>query len=148
VHLDELGTEGDDLARPLRLVGDADQVDDHSLAVRLGRLDGTGDGAVTRRAEHRDQVGTGGEGDVRLELSGIHRLQIGEDDLVGVGLLHGGDRRQSGALDERRAELEDVDVRRRGGGELEGGLGGERVHGELQFHRVLIGVSRAAGCRR
>ncbi len=46
VHLDELGTQGANFLCAGGLVLDTDQVNDNTLVVGLGCLDGTGDGGV------------------------------------------------------------------------------------------------------
>ena len=141
MHLHEHGAEGDDLSGPCGLVGHTDQIDDDALAVLGRRGDRAGDRAVTGDAEHGDQIRSGREGDVSFQLAGIHGLEIGEDGLVGVGGLDRRDRREALALDQRGAELEDVDVGGGLRGEVEGGLGGQGVHGELQSH-VRVSLSR------
>ncbi|MBB3326456.1 hypothetical protein FHX39_001400 [Friedmanniella antarctica] len=61
---------------------------------RTGGLHGTDDGAVAGGAEDGDQICACREGDVGIELAGVRRLQVGEDDLVRVRCLSGGDRAQ------------------------------------------------------
>ena len=134
VELDPGDAEGLELLEAGGLVGDTDHVGDDGLVVGLAGLDGAGDGAVAGGGEDGHDVGTGLEGEVGFELTGVHGLHVGEDELVGVGGLDVGDDAEALLLDEGGAELDDVDVV----GDLveqgEGVGGGEKVDGDLQFH--------------
>lgn len=139
VELDPADAEGLELLEAGGLVGDTDHVGNDGLAVCLASLDGAGDGAVTGGGEDGHDVGTSLEGEVGFELAGVHGLHVGEDELVGIGGLDVGDDAETLLLDERGAELDDVDV----GGDFveqgEGVGGGEKIDGNLQFHGGSVG---------
>jgi hypothetical protein len=111
----------------------------------LGCLDCTGDGGIVSHPEHGDQVSASLEGDVGFELTGVHRLQVSENDLVRVGVLHGGDHGEAFGLDQRRAQFDDVDVLGNLAGQFEGGFGGQEVNGNLQLLVILPCLMKACG---
>ena len=139
VELDPVDAEGLDLLEAGGLVGDTDHVGDDGLVVGLARFDGAGDGAVTGGGEDGHDVGTGLEGEVGFELAGVHGFHVGEDELVGVGGLDVGDDAEALLLDERGAELDDVDLVGNFVEQAEGIGGGEKVNGYVQFHNDSVG---------
>lgn len=65
--------------------------------------------------KHRHEGGAGAKDHVRLERAAVHGLGIGHDRDIGTDLARGGDGRDAKALEQGRADLDDIgDAAQRG----------------------------------
>src|SRR5262249_18659940 len=114
----------------------------HDIAVELlGRAHGLADRVFVGLAHDDDERRAVPVHHLRLEVSGVHRLQVRDDRMIRILLMELRDRVQPLAEDERRADLEPVDAR------LDGDLRrGQRVGHRLQVEGQLdLGLSVQEG---